>query len=269
MGSQVLGYNRVGSGDPLVLLHGFGSTRDDFAGLVTALAADFEVWSFDLPGHGESPMIDGVPTVAALTAAVLRDLDAHGLDRVHVLGNSLGGRIAIELACEGRARSVVAISPSGLGLPAERMHQGNLMITSRLINMARRPWIDALSETAAGRTALLAGMRSLPWRATPVEARIGKGGFGAQRGFWPTLVNAILADVPTGLDRIDCPVIVAQGSLDIVGSAQTPRYTPLIRGAQFVPLPGGGHAPMSDNPSLIIDLVHRAASRAAPTVTAA
>lgn len=263
-----LGYDRVGSGEPLVLLHGFGSTRDDFAGLVATLARSFEVWSFDLPGHGDSPMVEGVPTVATLTAAVVRALDAAGLDRVHVLGNSLGGRIALELACEGRALSVVAISPSGLGSPAERVHQGNMMITSRLINLARRPWIDALSETVAGRTALMAGMRSMPWKASPTEARIGKGGFGGQRGFWPTLVSAILADVPTRLHLIDCPVVVAQGSLDVVGSGQTPRYTPFIRGAEFVVLHGGGHAPMSDTPAAIIDVVRRAAGRAAPAVAA-
>jgi len=52
----------------------------------------------DLPGHGESSMIQGRPSVAALTDAVEADLDAHGLGRVHLLGNSLGGRVAIELA---------------------------------------------------------------------------------------------------------------------------------------------------------------------------
>ncbi|WP_205843783.1 alpha/beta fold hydrolase [Nakamurella deserti] len=262
-----LEHDRAGRGEPLVLLHGFGSTRDDFTALLPALTASFEVWSFDLPGHGASPMIDGVPSVAALTAAVVAELDAQGLDTVHVLGNSLGARIALELACEGRARSVVAISPSGLGTPAERVHQANLMVTSRLLNVARRPFIDALSETAAGRTLLLAGMRARPWRASPTEARIGKDGFGAQRGFWSTLVNAIVVDVPRHLRRIDCPVIVAQGSWDIVGSGQTPRYTPFIRDARFVVLPGGGHAPMSDNPELIVDLVHHAARRAGAVST--
>ena len=115
-------------------------------------------------------------------------------------------------------------------------------------------------------------MRSMPWQASPVEARIAKGGFGQQRGFWPMLWNSILMDVPTHLDRVECPVIVAQGTFDIVGSGQTPRYTPFIRDAQFVVLPGGGHAPMSDNPTLIIELVRRAASRStsaeAATVTA-
>ena len=258
----MLSFDRVGTGEPLLVLHGFGSTRDDFAGLIPRLAEDFEVWSVDLPGHGNSTTIEGRPTVAALAAAIIRDLDAHGLDRVHVLGNSLGARLAIELATQGRALSVVAISPSGLALPAERLHQGMMMATSRVLNRVREPWIDDLAETPAGRTVLLAGMRAVPWQASPAEARIVKGGFAQQRQFWPTLWDAIITDVPTGLDRITCPVIVAQGSLDIVGSGQTPRYTPFIRGAEFVLLPFGGHAPHSDNPDTIISLVHRAAAKA-------
>ena len=260
--TPMLGYDQVGHGEPLLLLHGFGSTRDDFAPLVADLAHDFTVLSLDLPGHGSSPMINSRPSVAALTEAVIADLGAHGLDRVHVLGNSLGGRIAIELACRGRALSVVSISPSGLGLPLERAHQGALMLTSRFINQARRPFMDQLARTPLGRTALLAGLRSMPWRATAVEALTVKGGFADQTGFWSTLWNSIMIDLPTGLEQIECPVIVAQGALDVVGSGQTPRYTAFIPGAQFTLLPGAGHAPQSDTPNAIIALVRRAADRA-------
>lgn len=244
-----------------MLLHGFGTTRADFAALLPELAEDFDVLSVDLPGHGTSPMIDGTPSVAALTDAVINDLDAHGLGRVHVLGNSLGGRVAIELAHRQRALSVVSISPSGLGAPVERAHQGTLMVISRLLNQARRPWIDELSRTPPGRSVLLAGMRALPWRATAAEALAVKDGFADQSGFWSTLWHAIMVDVPTGLGDIDCPVIVAQGAFDIVGAGQTPRYTPLIRNARFVLLPIAGHAPQSDTPQTIVGLVRRAADR--------
>ncbi len=233
MSNPVLGYDRFGSGEPLVLLHGFGSTRDDFAALIPDLADDFEVLAIDLPGHGESPMIDGRPSVAALTDAVAADLDAHGLGRVHILGNSLGARIAIELACRQRALSVVSISPCGLGAPLERAYQGALMSTARMINRIRYPWLDQLARSPAGRSALLAGMRAMPWQASPAEALTMKGGFADQTGFWTTLWNAIMIDVPTGLDRIDCPVIVAQGALDVIGGGQTPRFAPLIPGARF------------------------------------
>jgi pimeloyl-ACP methyl ester carboxylesterase len=269
MSNPILGYDRVGAGEPLVLLHGFGSTRDDFAALLPDLARDFDVLSIDLPGHGASPMIEDRPCVAALTDAVVADLDAHGLGRVHVLGNSLGGRIAIELASRQRALSVVSISPSGLGIPAERAHQGALMITARMINRLRYPWLDEMSRTPAGRSLLLAGMRSMPWKSSAAEALTMKGGFADQTGFWSTLWNAIMIDIPIGLDQIDCPVIVAQGALDVIGSGQTPRYTPLIPGARFTLLPAAGHAPQSDIPHTIIDLVHRAATRSVAISAAA
>jgi len=260
MRTPVLGYDRVGSGEPLVLLHGFGSTRDDFAALVPDLADHFDVLSIDLPGHGTSPMIADRPTVAALTAAVAADLDAHGLGRVHLLGNSLGARVALELARQDRALSVVAISPCGLGTPLERAHQSAMMVTARMVNRARRPWLTDMAATPSGRTQLLAGMRAMPWRASPAEALTMEGGFADQDGFWSTLWNAIMLDVPTGLDRIDCPVIVAQGAFDVIGSGQTPRFTPLIPGARFTLLPVAGHAPQSDSPRTIIDLVHKAAA---------
>jgi len=50
--------------------------------------------------------------------------------------------------------------------------------------------------------------------------------------------------------------------MDVVGSGQTPRFAPLIPGARFALLPGAGHAPQSDAPQSIIDLVHRAADQA-------
>jgi pimeloyl-ACP methyl ester carboxylesterase len=73
----------------------------------------------------------------------------------------------------------------------------------------------------------------------------------------------ILADVPTGLDRIDCPVILAQGTADLVALGQTPRYLTAIADARFVPLVGAGHAPQSDTPGAILALVRDASAAAA------
>jgi pimeloyl-ACP methyl ester carboxylesterase len=73
-----------------------------------------------------------------------------------------------------------------------------------------------------------------------------------------------MIDIPTGLDRIDCPVIVAQGAFDVIGSGQTPRFTPLIPGSRFTLLPAAGHAPHSDAPHTIIDLVHTVADKPVP-----
>ncbi|TFV77633.1 alpha/beta fold hydrolase [Blastococcus sp. CT_GayMR19] len=258
---SLLASDRTGHGEPILLLHGIGSTRDDFSALLPRLAEDFDVLSLDLPGHGGSPLGTWPPTVSALTDAVEADLDARGLGRVHILGNSLGARIGIELAARSRALSVVAISPSGLGLPAERVHQGVLMATARTLMRTLRPLLGTMAGTPAGRAALLVGMRARPWEATESEALAMRGGFADATGFWSMLWWAILQDVPTGLHRVDVPVLLAQGSVDVVGAGQTPRYLALIPGSRFRLLPGAGHAPQSDAADAILGLVRETAAR--------
>ena len=59
-------WDRAGSGDPLLLLHGIGSTHDDFAALRPRLDAEYRVLAPDLPGHGRSARLPGRPTIAAI-----------------------------------------------------------------------------------------------------------------------------------------------------------------------------------------------------------
>jgi pimeloyl-ACP methyl ester carboxylesterase len=256
-------WDRAGSGEPLLLLHGIGSTHDDFAALRPHLDAHYRVLAPDLPGHGRSAVLPRRPTIAAIADAVAADLDELGVGRVHVLGNSIGARVALELAARGLARSVVAISPSGLNKPAERLHQGLLMSGNRLALRGLRPLLPLAARTILGRTVLLAGLRSTPWRASETEALALGAGFGHADNYWQMLWWGILADVPTGLERIDCPVVLAQGTLDLVAVGQTPRYLAVVPGARFVPLHGAGHAPQSDTPGVILRLVHECAAETA------
>ncbi|MGH3788505.1 MAG: alpha/beta fold hydrolase [Pseudonocardiaceae bacterium] len=86
--STRLSWDCAGSGEPLLLLHGIGTTREDFSALRPALETDYEVLAADLPGHGDSPALSERPTVHAVTEMIEADLDALGMDPVHVLGNS-------------------------------------------------------------------------------------------------------------------------------------------------------------------------------------
>ena len=258
-------WDQAGSGEPLLLLHGIGSTYEDFTALRPQLDADYRVLAPDLPGHGRSPALSGRPTVSAIADAIVADLDAMDVGQVHVLGNSIGARIALELAARGRTRSVVAISPSGLNAPAERLYQGVLMSSNRLLLRRARRFLPVLARTTLGRTALLAGLRAAPWRSSETEARALHEGFAQADAFWAMLWWGIMTDIPTGLDRIDCPVLLAQGTADLVALGQTPRYLATIAGARFVPLVGAGHAPLSDTPRAILTLVRRATAAAQAT----
>ena len=116
--SMVRGFalERLGEGEPLLLLHGTGGARMHWRPVLGPLAERCDVIAVDLPGHGaSSPPPEGTAHnpigYAELLGGVLDEL---GLDSAHVAGNSAGGWTALELAKNGRARSVVAIGPAGL-----------------------------------------------------------------------------------------------------------------------------------------------------------
>jgi pimeloyl-ACP methyl ester carboxylesterase len=263
-----LSLTRSGKGDPLLLLHGWGSSRRDFTAVLPALAERFEVLNLDLPGAGRSPHLEERPTVAAITDAVERTLDNEDVGRVHVLGNSLGARVALELARRGRARSVVSIAPSGLNIWPERAYQGAGMAMARLVGRTTAPLLGPLSRSAVGRTALMLPLKARPWSTSREEAIGVREGFADARDWWRTVLWALLLDVPRGMDRIDCPVLLVQGTADWVAMGQTVRYLPMIPRSRFRPLLAAGHAPQSDRPETIVRLVERTAQQATEADTA-
>lgn len=263
MTNPVLDLDRFGSGEPLLLLHGFGSSRRDFDSLSKELADQFEVLVMDLPGSGASPPLERRPTVAAITDAVERALDVEDVATVHVLGNSLGGRVALELARRGRARSVVAIAPSGLNVLPERLYQGAGMALARVAFRGARPLLEPMSRSALGRTALLWPLKTRPWATTPDEVLGARDGFADSRGYWSTLLWALMLDVPRDMGEIRCPVTLVQGTADWIASGQTPRYLALVPASRFRPLLAAGHAGHSDRPETVVGIVVRTAARAA------
>jgi pimeloyl-ACP methyl ester carboxylesterase len=99
----------------LLCLHGLGGTKASFLPTVAALADEFHVLAMDLPGFGESDKPIGAPYNSAwFSRSVFHTLDSLGVDRAHVAGNSMGGRVAIEagLTDSERVRSLTLLSPA-------------------------------------------------------------------------------------------------------------------------------------------------------------
>jgi len=108
----MLACDREGSGAPLILLHGTNSSRSIWKPLLPALSSQREVFSVDLPGHGQSPPDSFTPPDWAKAVAAL--MDDLGLDRAAIVGHSSGGWTALELAKLGRTSGVLALAPAGL-----------------------------------------------------------------------------------------------------------------------------------------------------------
>jgi pimeloyl-ACP methyl ester carboxylesterase len=105
----------AGSGAPVVALHGLGATKGSFLPTVAALSRGFRVIAVDLPGFGDSDKPIGASYDAAFFARAVVDLlDALELDRARVIGNSLGGRVALEvgLAHPDRVDRLALLCPS-------------------------------------------------------------------------------------------------------------------------------------------------------------
>ena len=106
-------FHRGGSGPPLLCLPGFLDTWRSWELVLPALERRHEVLALTLPGHaGGTPLGDDV-SAAAIVGAVERELDAAGWPRAHLVGNSLGGLVALQLAARRRAETVVALAPAG------------------------------------------------------------------------------------------------------------------------------------------------------------
>jgi pimeloyl-ACP methyl ester carboxylesterase len=261
--------------DPLVLLHGLGMSARVWDDVRPWLARHHEVVPLTLPGHrGAAAPARRPVTVADLVDGVERELDARGLDRPDIAGNSLGGWIAIELARRGRARTVCALSPAGSWTAGTAEQTAGVRKIRRLIRAARLGRRLPLMRSAAVRRLALHDVAEHGERLTPAQAIAGG----------EDLLGCIVADdiLSTGeqiepLDPLPCPVMLAWAGADAVLPVEVNGAIARARlpQARFVVLPGLGHVPMIDDPRRVAGAILRttAASRrrstaAWPTVEA-
>lgn len=255
-----LAYERVGSGPPLVLLHGVGHRRQAWGAVTDLLAPYRELILVDLPGHGESPplRVNGRPPVDVLIESVTGLLDQLGLDRPHVAGNSLGGRLALEAGVAGRAATVTAFSPAGFFRGrADIVYARDVFKAMQGAGRVLRPAAPALVRSTPGRAMLFGAVVNRPGRMTAQQASGDVAAFLAARD----ALRVVLAGIGnfTGQLPADVPVTIAWGAKDrllprrqaIVAKAQLPT-------ARFVLLRGCGHVPMTDAPTMVADVLLRA-----------
>lgn len=109
-----LNYRTLGAGNPLIVMHGVFGSSDNWQSVGKVLAEGYKVFLVDLRNHGNSPHSDEF-TYEAMAKDVIELMDDEGLDKAHILGHSMGGKVAMHLATQFSERVnkliVVDIAP--------------------------------------------------------------------------------------------------------------------------------------------------------------
>lgn len=257
-----LSFTRAGSGEPLVLIHGIGHRRQAWNPIFDRLAEKYDVIAVDLAGFGESPAYPkSLPyTMDSAIAHITENFAAWGIDRPHVVGNSLGGAISLELAARGHVRSATALSPAGFFGFRGRVQALAVLLPIRFVSLLPLFFLKWMTSFARVRKFAGRGLYFHPERLTAEEV------FGDARSLhYSKAFERTARNVPkysfSGSPTV--PVTVAWGDRDYVLNPQQAEVArERLPNANHVGLPNCGHVPMIDDPDLVIRVIDQTAARA-------
>ena len=233
-------------------LHGFLDTWRTWELVLPALERRHDVLAVTLAGHAGGPPLDGDPAAAVIDGAE-RAMDEAGFETAHLVGNSLGGYVALQLAARGRARTVVALAPAGGWASGDDSYRELLGFQAALLEQAKAaaPHAEAILASPEGRrraTALLTErFEHIPVDLLAHQLRA----VAATEGAPALIENALREGWRVDAARITCPVRIVWGTEDrlLPWPAAAARYgTDWLPHADWVELEGVGHAPHLDVP---------------------
>jgi pimeloyl-ACP methyl ester carboxylesterase len=250
---------RGGSGAPLVYLHGLVADVHSLpvnAGFTTfhdALAASFSLWAPALPGYADSEGFDDLETIEDAVFFCLDVLDTLKLDKVHLVGTSLGGWVAAEFATRysHRLRKLVLVNPLGISTPQARIGNFFYAVTPKAEGGQHEArdllFRDPHSELAVGAVSdqMPPDAYLLFYKAQMVGARLG----------WkpPYLYNPRLKD---RLFRVQAPTLVVWAREDkLAPSALAEVFQSGIAGSEVRLVPNAAHAVPLEQPERLAEIV--------------
>jgi len=240
-----------GAGPPvIVLLHGFGGYHGDWLDIQAELSRSALVIAYDLPGHGQSLDVPGAGSATAAAKAILADLDARGVDRVHVAGFSMGGAIATLMALRAPARvaSLTLLAPGGFGPEINGPLLDRFAVADRddlraAMNEMSAPGFETLTRDVAA-TAAVHGAPGQRDRLVEIAGIIAKD---SRQGQIPRDQMA----------QLQMPVTVVWGDADrVLPYSQSAGLPPAFR---LETLPGKGHMLLNEARRAVAGFIRRSA----------
>jgi pimeloyl-ACP methyl ester carboxylesterase len=252
--------HRGGWGSPLVCLHGFADTWRTWELVLPALERHHDVLAPTLLGHAGGPPLTGELTDHAVADAVARAMDAAGFATAHIVGNSLGGYVALQLAARGRARTVVALAPAGGWAEGDESFKQLLsfQLTMQEQAKAAAPHADAIAASSAGRRRATQLLTTNFEHIPPELIAHQTVGVATCTGARPMIEYGLRAGWSLDAARVTCPVRVLWGTADKLlpwPSAAARFRDNWLANADWVELVGIGHCPQLDVPLETAELI--------------
>lgn len=248
-----------GKGAPLVLVHGLGSASSVWKPIRSILNQSFEVITVDLPGHGKTPYQNGQPMDPhSLGQYVFDELTQLGFEEFHLVGNSLGGWVALEMASSHseRVKSLTALAPAGLWLNPYNARYPGTALARFLARNTSKFAPTALHFEAARRIGF--SEVSPRWRDLSYETCLDAAlAMASAEGYFPAwdgmLMKRFDGKIPHTL-----PVTIIFGDSDRTLPATTCQERSLAPShAKWIVFPNTGHAPMWDAPLDVADEIRK------------
>ena len=246
-------FHRGGEGPPMVLLHGFIDCWRTWDLVIPELEKHHDVLAPALIGHAGGPSLTGPVTKDLLPDAIERAMDEAGFETAHIVGNSLGGYFALQLAVRGRARSVVALAPAGGWAKGDFSYRESLDFFPALQQQVKAiaPRAEELLQSSEGmRRATL--FTTVNYEHIPAELLAHQTrAVAACDGVVPMTEYAKREGYSLDAENVDCPVRIVWGTEDKLlpwPSAAIRFREDWLPHADWVVLDGVGHCPQLDVP---------------------
>ncbi len=255
---MTLNHVRRGTGSPLLLVHGLGAGWRSWTPILDALAAQREVIAVDLPGFGESPPLAGEVSIATLTDALAQFVHEQDLGKASTVGQSMGGRMVLELARRGVGGDTVALDPGGFWTDREvAAFSATLRPSIKLVG-ALRAALPTLLGNPVTRTALLAQLSARPWALSAETVLPDLRGLADAPATGPALDALTKGPKQAGAPAGTVPgrVTIGWGRRDLVTlPRQAPRAAAAFPDAALHWFEQCGHFPQWDAPDEAVRLI--------------
>jgi pimeloyl-ACP methyl ester carboxylesterase len=249
---------RKGTGGPLLLVHGLGSTIDSWDPIMDGLVAQREVIAVDLPGHGGTPPLEGEHTFDRITGVLAAWMTDNDLTGVDIVGSSMGARMVLELARRGLAGKTVALDPGGFWTSTQaRVFHASLYASVKLVRGVKAA-LPVLIGNPVTRTALLAQFSAAPWRLDADYALAELLSIAETGPFFELLGSLAKGPTQEGIPAGTAtnPITIVWGRKDRVTlPSQAATATARFPDAELVWIDDCGHFPFWDQPAETLSLL--------------